>query len=1152
MKKLFAITIALTLSFFSFAQNPGDTIVVQAFDWSMTYGNAWDGVPRDTTVTFPDNQTLTFEKVIMLYNIRCRDGNVNTTGGNSNGCGEWDYSCNTYIHDSAHVDSTLSSHVSHSISNFSNTTFYYSNSALYNYIRTIQQSVVVNSTTTETSSTVGAGSVSIPNTFPTDKLSSKAQYLYTEAELTGAGFAAGTIDAIGLNILTGTSDANFLRVLIKHTTATALDPENPELTGFDTVYYHNTSFSPGAHKIQFHQPFTWDGTSNIIVEFSFTNTVAGTAVTVEGTNAADSAALYNNDDSYISVSGAEYMDISTTNLTTISNEITVSFWSNGNANVLPVNTSILEGTDANNNRTINIHHPWSNGRVYWDCGGNGSGGHDRIDKLATAAEYEGNWNHWAFTKNAVSGEMKIFLNGVLWHSGTGQTNTIDIQTLKLAANKNSGNNWAGYIDEFRIFDAELAQTEIQDWMNKRIDNNHPNYANLVAYYPFNEGSGTMANDISTGAQATNFVGNVEWNTNRGDKINRFFNVNNERPNMEFFQGTYSLTVTNDTIYDSIQHPTHNVIEYAVVPKYGTMEDDSIATVSDTNYTQNQPSKTFDENGVTLSVSPNSNDGSIAISSLPYYRRYPMRFEILSLVTPYGVNLDMGPDGETWAVDLTDFMPIMTGDKRITVNRGGQWQEDMDIKFLFIVGTPPRDVLDVQQIWRNDSKGYQTIMSDGAFEPRDVVLDPNGVSFKIRSSITGHGQEGEFIPQTHYLDVDGGNREYSWQVWTECSENPIYPQGGTWIYDRAGWCPGMPTDLEQVDITSFVTPGQTHSLDYGVTNATGTSNYIVNNQLVTYGAANFTLDAAIVDVIQPSNYIEYRRDNPICANPQVRIRNTGSTTLTSLTIEYWVNDDQNHQTYEWTGSLEFMEEAIVDLPAPQAMWDGIAGMAMSKFHTTISLPNNGADEYAHNNSTYSEFEIPEVLPSNFYIYFKSNNAPLETKYEVFDANGNVVFTRDNMIANTFYRDTLSLTWGCYQFRITDTGDDGISFWANNDGSGFCQLREVGGPTIKYLQPDFGGVLIYNFTIDFPLSYEEYKMNQGISLYPNPASTEFTVTGKKIEEGSISIFNSMGQKIELNAQLGQDEVSFNTGNLPPGIYLVKIILKGREYTERLIVK
>ena len=50
----------------------------------------------------------------------------------------------------------------------------------------------------------------------------------------------------------------------------------------------------------------------------------------------------------------------------------------------------------------------------------------------------------------------------------------------------------------------------------------------------------------------------------------------------------------------------------------------------------------------------------------------MAFQIMSFVTPYGIGLDLGPEGKTWYFDLTDYAPIFKGNKRITVSGGGQW------------------------------------------------------------------------------------------------------------------------------------------------------------------------------------------------------------------------------------------------------------------------------------------------------------------------------------------------------------------------------------------------------------------------------------------------------------------------------------------------
>ena len=179
-----------------------------------------------------------------------------------------------------------------------------------------------------------------------------------------------------------------------------------------------------------------------------------------------------------------------------SDSCTQRIWINGNENVLPQNTTILEAYDSSNYRTLNIHFPWSNGRMYWDCGNSGTSSYDRIDKAASLNEYTDEWSHWAFTKNATTGDLKIYRNGILWHSGTGYSRTIDIATLKLASNGNgNGYFWDGHIKELRVFDKELSMTTINDWMIKRIDNSHPDYSNLVAHYPLNEGQGITSLDM---------------------------------------------------------------------------------------------------------------------------------------------------------------------------------------------------------------------------------------------------------------------------------------------------------------------------------------------------------------------------------------------------------------------------------------------------------------------------------------------------------------------------------------------------------------------------------------------------------------------------------------------------------------------------------
>ena len=107
-------------------------------------------------------------------------------------------------------------------------------------------------------------------------------------------------------------------------------------------------------------------------------------------------------------------------------------------------------------------------------------------------------------------------------------------------------------------------------------------------------------------------------------------------------------------------------------------------------------------------------GIIDISTLSYYAKNHARFELLSLVTPYGIGLDLGPAGKTFTFDVTDFGPVLKGRRKLSVEFGGENQEELDITFWFITGTPERDVLDIQPIWPQARGYFNEIQSDLRF------------------------------------------------------------------------------------------------------------------------------------------------------------------------------------------------------------------------------------------------------------------------------------------------------------------------------------------------------------------------------------------------------------------------------------------------------
>jgi hypothetical protein len=116
---------------------------------------------------------------------------------------------------------------------------------------------------------VGSGSTTcstLPNPFYAPYSNTHNQYLILASELIAAGLSAGNITALGLNILSGTSRINSVSIKLAHSTATSL---TDFLAPSFTTVYSVLGLTPvvGINMIPFSTPFTWNGTSNIVIEF---------------------------------------------------------------------------------------------------------------------------------------------------------------------------------------------------------------------------------------------------------------------------------------------------------------------------------------------------------------------------------------------------------------------------------------------------------------------------------------------------------------------------------------------------------------------------------------------------------------------------------------------------------------------------------------------------------------------------------------------------------------------------------------------------------------------------------------------------------------------------------------------------------------------
>ncbi|HTO14329.1 MAG TPA: GEVED domain-containing protein [Edaphocola sp.] len=114
-----------------------------------------------------------------------------------------------------------------------------------------------------------------PNPFYTLYYGLKNQYLITAAEMNAVGLTAGLITNLAFDVVSNTGlPLEGLYISMKNTSVSNLTTAWE--TGLTTVYTHPaTSFIPTANSTNdflFQTPFSWDGSSNVLIEVCFNNT----------------------------------------------------------------------------------------------------------------------------------------------------------------------------------------------------------------------------------------------------------------------------------------------------------------------------------------------------------------------------------------------------------------------------------------------------------------------------------------------------------------------------------------------------------------------------------------------------------------------------------------------------------------------------------------------------------------------------------------------------------------------------------------------------------------------------------------------------------------------------------------------------------------
>lgn len=235
-----------------------------------------------------------------------------------------------------------------------------------------------------------------------------------------------------------------------------------------------------------------------------------------------------------------------------------------------------------------------------------------------------------------------------------------------------------------------------------------------------------------------------------------------------------------------------------------------------------------------------------------------------------------------------------------------------------------------------------------------------------------------------------------------------------------------------------------------------------------------VDAAIVDINSPGS--------SLCTNnftPEVVLRNFGSNTLNSVTINYEWNGTP--QTFNWTGSLATGQTEAITLPVQTAP-DG-----NYTFTSSTSQPNGVADENPSNDETSINF-IVAGNGQTVELALTLDCFGSEIEWEITDdASGNVVHSGGgytNVAGGETVNESLCIPIGCYTFTIRDTYGDGMygSQWQSCSVDGDYNMVDANSNLLFEMtapNSDFGSETSHQFCVTAPNNMNDAGINDILS-------------------------------------------------------------------------
>jgi hypothetical protein len=242
------------------------------------------------------------------------------------------------------------------------------------------------------------------------------------------------------------------------------------------------------------------------------------------------------------------------------------------------------------------------------------------------------------------------------------------------------------------------------------------------------------------------------------------------------------------------------------------------------------------------------------------------YEIGRYITPYGVDNSQLTRG--FEIDVTDFKSLLQGSTELYA-RIETWGSDgweLSVEFDYVEGTPDYPYYAIADVityddWSTSGVPYGVNNDPATWDlTKNIMIPSNAEATHLRTIISGWGHAtpvdadnrpcAEWCFRTHDVKINGAATFQHNMGPIGCASNPVQPQSGNWVPDRAGWCPGMAVPV-RIDQLSMPMNGSTFSFEYDYQDWTSDGGTTSGQGGAFYATSTFVVVKSNTPIVKPT-------------------------------------------------------------------------------------------------------------------------------------------------------------------------------------------------------------------------------------------------------------------------------------------------------------